>query len=151
MAAWARLGPLQVNDSTQDFIFSFAQNPNGVTQLAPNSFQRSYSANYVPVPVAQADHLPEEWKSNNPGELALEFEIIAPKQLEISKSLRKLRAFMRKDRRTGVPPTLILVMGSRQWTCVMIRLVEHPTLWNKDTEEQRARISITLHTSAWES
>lgn len=146
---WARLGPLDPNGG-EDFIFTFAQSNDFVNQLAPNQFQRSYSANYVPVPVAQSDHLPEEWKSNNPGELSLECEIIAPKQLDITRSLRRLRNFMRKDRRTGVPPLLILVMGKRQWTCYLLRLVEHPTMWTADTEEQRAKITMTLHTAKWE-
>lgn len=146
---WARLGPLAVNDG-EDFIFTFVQDPNGVSQLAPNSFTRSYAANYVQVPVAQADHLPEEWKSNNPGELALDCEIVGGKQLDIARSLRRLRKYMRKDRRTGEPPYLVLVVGQRQWTCRLVRLTEHPVLWNADTAEIRAKISMTLHTTKWE-
>lgn len=146
---WARLGPLAVDDG-EDFIFTFTQDPNGVSQLAPNSFQRTHTANYVPVPVAQADHVPEEWKSNNPGELSLECEIIGAKNSDVVRSLRRLRSFMRKDRRTGVPPLLVLVLGQRQWTCVLVRLVEHPVLWSPDTAETRVKISMTLHTAKWE-
>jgi hypothetical protein len=146
---WARLGPLNIDDG-EDYIFVFAQSANAVSQLAPNDMQRRYSAILVPVPIAQADHLPEEWKGNNPGEITFEHEIIAPKNLDISRSLRRLRKFMRKDRRTGEPPLLVFVMGQRQWTCRMVSLLEHPKLWSEDTAELRARISITRHTTKWE-
>lgn len=146
---WARLGPLNLDDG-EDYIFDFTQKANSVSQLAPNDMQRRYSAILVPVPVAQADMVPEEWKGNNPGEITFEHEIIAPRGFDVARSLRRLRKFMRKDRRTGEPPLLVFVMGQRQWTCRMVNLLEHPKLWSEDTAEIRARVSITLHTTKWE-
>lgn len=148
---WARLGPLNVNDG-EDYIFDFTQRATGVTQLAPKEMQRRYSAILVMVPVANADMVPEEWKGNNPGEITFEHEIVATRGSDNTRSLRRLRKFMRKDRRTGEPPLLVFVMGQQQWTCRMVNMTNNvsPGGWNEDTAEIRTRVSITLHTTKWE-
>lgn len=145
---WARLGPLNINDG-EDYIFDFTQKPKGVSQLAPQEMQRRYTAILVPVPVAQAEMIPEEWKGTNPGEISFEHEVIATRGFDVVPSLRRLRKFMRKGR-SGEPPILVLVIGQRQWTCRMQSLGESTHWWDENTAEIRTRVSMTLHMTQWE-
>ena len=146
---WARLGPLQ-GEPGSDFIFHFQLQQNAVTHLAPNIFKRHYGATYAPVPIALSDHVPREFRSTNATELTIEFEIIAPGQQDCEPSLSKLRKFMRKDKRTGEPPDLVLVIGKKSWS-VRIETMDHtPKLWNPDTNESRVHVFMTLHTLEWE-
>jgi hypothetical protein len=146
---WARLGPLQ-GEPGSDFIFHFSLNKNGITHLAPNSFRRRYASQYAEVPIALSDHAPREFKSNRATELSLEFEIVGDGQLDVEASLAKLRKFMRKDRRTGEPPDLVLVMGKKSWTVRLDNMEHAPRLWNQDTNEQRVHVTLQMHTVEWE-
>ncbi len=144
----ARLSPL--NDSSNIFNFHFELQPDNITHLAPNVFKRRYTSNYAAVPIALSDHAPREFRANNPTELTLEFEIVGAKQLAVERSLKQLRGFLRKDRRTGEPPDMVLVIGDKQWT-VRIDTMEHvPRLWNAEANEQRVHVSMNMHTQEWE-
>jgi hypothetical protein len=102
------------------------------------------------VPIALSDHSPREFRSTNATEISIEFEIVAPGQSDVEPSLAKLRKFMRKDRRTGEPPDLVLVMGTKQWT-VRIDNMEHtPKIWNPSTGESRVHVVLQMHTIEWE-
>lgn len=146
---WARLGPLHGEDGG-DFVFHFKIIKNGITHLAPNIFRRKYSAQYAPVAIALSDHAPREFKANNATELTLEFEIVADAQLDCEASLSKLRGFMRKDKRTGEPRDMILVIGKKQWTVRIDNMDHAPRLWNPDTNEQRVHVTLAMHTVEWE-
>lgn len=146
---WARLGPLQ-GEPGSDFIFHFDLQKNAITHLAPNQFSRTYSSTYAPVPIALSDHTPREFKSTNATDMTVEFEIVGDGQRDVETSLAKLRKFMRKDRRTGEPPIMVFVMGQKQWTVRIDRMVHQPRLWNPSTGEQRVHVSLQMHTEEWE-
>jgi hypothetical protein len=146
---WARLGPLQ-GEPGSDFIFHFDLQKNAVTHLAPNQFQRTYSSTYAPVPIALSDHTPREFKATNATDMTVEFEIVGDGQRDVETSLAKLRKYMRKDRRTGEPPVMVFVMGQKQWTVRIDRMVHQPRLWNQSTGEQRVHVSLQMHTVEWE-
>lgn len=144
----ARLVPL--NDPSNAFNFHFALQPNQITHFAPNVFRRKYSANYAVVPIALSDHSPREFRANNATELSIEFEIVGDRQVDVERSLKQLRGFMRKDRRTGEPPDMVFSLGSKQWT-IRIDSMEHdPRLWNVEANEQRVRVLLQAHTTEWE-
>ncbi len=143
---YAKLGPVD-GTSADDFIFDFSLKNGEVTRLAPHHVRRTYSAVYAPVPVALTEHAPEEWKANNPIEIPIEFELVGTQQKDVDGELRKLRRFMKKSRKTGEPPDLLFVMGSKRWTVRIHRMEVTPTLWNDQTNEQRAKVSLTLHTT----
>lgn len=147
----ARIGPLN-GSASDDFIFQFqlSTQTGGVAQLAPHRIQRNFAAVYAPVPVAFGDQTPEEWKANSPAEITLEFEIVGNGQTAVTANLRKLRKFMRKDRRSGEPPDLVFAIGSQHWVCRLHRLSESPVMWNPDTDETRTRVTATLHSKSWD-
>lgn len=148
----ARLGPVN-GDASEDLNFAFTLNAdrNAVTVLAPNRVTRMYSSVYVPVPVALSDHAPDEWKSNNPTDHNVEFEIYANGSATAEAPLRKLRKFMRKDRRTGEPPDLIFTLnGSDVHTVRIHRMTVAPTLWSATQDEQRVKVTLTLRSLDWE-
>lgn len=146
---YGRIGPLDPNNG-EDFFFDFAIKPNATTRLAPKSMMRTYSALYAPSPVAVSDHIPEEWRANNSTKIQIEFEIVGTQQLDVESELRRLRKFMRKDRRTGEPIDLVLVLGQKSWTVRIDNMAHTPTLWNENTNEQRCKVSMQFHTQRWE-
>jgi hypothetical protein len=146
---WARLGPLQ-GDPGSDFIFHFDLQKNSITNLAPNTFRRTYGATYAPVPIALSDHAPREFRNNNATDMSIEFEVVGDGQRDVEQSLSKLRKFMRKDKRTGEPPDLVLVMGQKSWTVRIDRMEMTPRLWNPTTNEQRVHVTLQMHTLEWE-
>lgn len=143
--ASARIGLLKPDGVTSDFVFDFVVNRDGISRLAPNSNRRVYAANYAPVPLAQSDHTPKEWKSNNPTEINVSFEIVGSGQREIDSELRKLRKFMRKTK-TGQPPDLLYVVGKKQWSIRIERLEVTPVLWTEGADEQRVKVQLFMHT-----
>lgn len=147
----ARIGPVN-GKASDDFLFQFklSTDRNGVAALAPNRIQRNFAAVYAPVPTAFGDQNPEEWKANSAGEITLDFEIVGNGQTAVTNTVRKLRKFMRKDRRSGEPPDLIFAIGSQHWTVRIHRLSESPVLWNSDTDESRVKVTATLHTTSWD-
>jgi len=149
MPAWARLGPLN-GEPGSDFIFHFDLQKDSITHFAPNQFQRTYSSTYAPVPIALSDHTPREFKSTNATDMQVEFEIVGAGQRDVESSLSKLRGFMRKDKRTGEPPDMVFVMGQKQWTVRIDRMVHQPRLWNPNTGEQRVHVTMQMHTVEWE-
>lgn len=149
MSAWARLGPLN-GEPGSDFIFHFDLQKDAITHLAPNQFQRTYASTYAPVPIALSDHSPREFKSTNATDMQIEFEIVGAGQRDVETSLAKLRKFIRKDKRTGEPPDMVFVMGQKQWTVRIDRMVHTPKLWNPNTGEQRVHVTMQMHTVEWE-
>lgn len=149
MPQTGRIGILK-GSASDDFNFTFSYQSDQVSQFAPHKVSRETTANYVPVPVALADHIPEEWKGNNPVQSQIEFEVVGDRQRSVEASLRKLRKFIRKDQRSGEPPDLIFVLGNRSWKCRMHRMHEEVILWNDQANEQRVRVQLTLHTIEWE-
>jgi hypothetical protein len=146
----ARIKPINASSTVEDFIFDFAVRRGGITRLAPKTIRRTYSALYVDVPLALADHSPKEWKANAPIDIPIEFEIVGEQQNGVDTELRKLRKFMRKDRRTGEPPDLLLIIGTKQWTVRLNRMEVQPVLWNENTEEQRVKVQLNFHTTEQE-
>lgn len=142
----ARLVPLDINSPLKEYIFGFTAQRNVANRLAPNHVSRRYSNTYVSVPIALADHVPEEWKSTNATVLNVEFEIYGDGQASIDAEERILRKFMRKERRTGEPPDLLFQMGSKVWKCRLHDMTVTVTLWNEQTDEQRAKVVLMLHT-----
>lgn len=149
MPGSGRLGILK-GSTSDDFVWNFAYQRDAVSQFAPHKLSRETVANYVPVPVALSDHMPEEWKGNSAVQIPIEFEIVGDKQRDVNTALRKLRKFIRKDRKTGEPPDLIFVLGNRSWKCRLHRMHEEVVMWNQDANEQRVRVQLTLHTIEWE-
>lgn len=147
---WARLGPLRSAAPGEDFIFHFDLQRNSVSHLAPSAFKRVYAATYAPVPIALSDHTPREFRATSATDLQIEFDIVGDGQLDVERSLKKLRGFMRKDRRTGEPPDLIFVLGAKQWSVRIDRMEQTPKLWNPDTGEQRVHVVLQMHTLEWE-
>lgn len=148
-----RIAPLDTRSGLETLYFRFSLpiTPNdGAVTLAPHSFRRTYAANYVPVQVALSSHLPEEWRSNAPVVMPIEFEVISQKKQTIDGELRKLRRMMKKDARTGEPPDLVFVMGVKQWTVRIFTMDVTPTVWNQQLDEVRARVTLTFHTTVAE-
>lgn len=146
----AYLGLAKRDKATDDFVFDFELKRRGVTHLAPNVFSRDYSATYSPVPIAQSDHTPREFRATNAADISIEFMIVGDGQLDVEASLSKLRRFMRKDKRTGQPPNLILVMGKKSWLVQIDKMKHTPKLWNSEINEQQVHVSIQFHTVEWE-
>jgi hypothetical protein len=146
----AYLGLAQTDKASEDFIFHSAIQSGAPTHFLSPDFKRKHSTAYTVVPIAQSDHTPREFRANNAGELSVNIEIFGDRNIDVEPSLAKLRGYMRKDKRTGEPPDLVLVVGKKSWTVRIDSIEFSPKLWNDKLDEQRVHVALQLHTVAWE-
>lgn len=113
-------------------------------QRFPASIKHSLRSNYRRSdPTLGTRHL--SYENSEPREVSFDNlyldagdsnESIAPK-------LESLEAMSREAER-GVPPDLLYVQGSRQWTCVLEDLNYEEVRFNMEGDPTRARVSFTL-------